>query len=136
MKYTNCIFCGKELTREQRKRNKFCSLDCSTRYKKESLLNNWLKTGKLNYKCNTMIKVNSVYRHYIENEQNNKCAICGISNNWNNKSLIFILDHIDGDSSNHSRSNLRLICPNCDSQLETYKSKNKKSSRNYRTSQK
>lgn len=27
---------------------------------------------------------------------------------------------------------MRLICPNCDSQLDTYKSKNKNSARNFR----
>lgn len=51
---------------------------------------------------------------------------------WNNKELKFILDHIDGNASNSCRENLRLICPNCDSQLDTYKSKNKNSARNAR----
>lgn len=50
---------------------------------------------------------------------------------WNDKELIFILDHIDGDASNNKRNNFRLICPNCDSQLDTYKSKNKNGSRYY-----
>lgn len=40
--------------------------------------------------------------------------------------------HLDGHSNNNGRSNLRLICPNCDSQLETFKSKNKHSDRTYR----
>ena len=70
-------------------------------------------------------------KKYILAEQNNKCAICGMANVWNNKELIFILDHIDGDASNNKRSNFRLICPNCDSQLDTYKSKNKNGSRYY-----
>ena len=33
---------------------------------------------------------------------------------WNGKPLVFILDHI----SHNERSNLRCICPNCDSQLD------------------
>lgn len=36
---------------------------------------------------------------------------------------------IDWNASNNKRENLRLICPNCDSQLETFKSKNKNSAR-------
>ena len=51
---------------------------------------------------------------------------------WNGKELHFVLDHIDGDASNNHQDNLRLICPNCDSQLDTYKSKNKNSARNSR----
>jgi len=43
-----------------------------------------------------------------------------------------VLDHIDGDSGHNARSNLRLICPNCDSQLPTYKSRNKGRGRAWR----
>lgn len=39
---------------------------------------------------------------------------------------------VDGHVSNNKRDNLRCICPNCDSQLDTYKSKNKNSDRIYR----
>lgn len=62
-------------------------------------------------------------------EQDGKCAICGCIPQHNNKPLVFVLDHIDGDASNNLRENLRLICPNCDSQLDTFKSKNKNSTR-------
>lgn len=76
--------------------------------------------------------VRGVIREYILNEQESKCAICGISNIWNEKPLKFILDHIDGNAANSARENVRLICPNCDSQLDTYKSKNKHSARSGR----
>ena len=45
------------------------------------------------------------------------------------KRITFYLDHINRDASQSNRENLRLICPNCDSQLDTYKSKNKNSKR-------
>ena len=62
-------------------------------------------------------------------EQDNKCAICGSPPEWNGKTLVFVLDHIDGDASNNIRENLRMVCPNCDRQLPTFKSKNKHSTR-------
>jgi riboflavin synthase alpha subunit len=34
------------------------------------------------------------------------------------------LDHIDGKRSNHKLENLRLLCPNCHSQTDTYRAKN------------
>ena len=62
-------------------------------------------------------------------EQQGKCAICGMPQEWNGNPLTFILDHIDGDATNNRRENLRCICPNCDSQLDTFKSRNKHSTR-------
>ena len=52
-----------------------------------------------------------------------ECELCGIED-WLGKRLAFELDHIDGNSSNHSLNNLRIICPNCHSQTETYRAKN------------
>ena len=54
-----------------------------------------------------------------------KCAICGICE-WQNKPLILQLDHINGDNKDNRLENLRLLCPNCHSQTETFCGKNKK----------
>ncbi len=51
------------------------------------------------------------------------CAICGISE-WMGGPISLELDHIDGDNRNRSVENLRLICPNCHSQTETYSGRN------------
>jgi hypothetical protein len=53
----------------------------------------------------------------------NVCSICGITE-WNNNPINMELDHIDGNRSNHKLENLRMLCPNCHSQTETYRSKN------------
>jgi 5-methylcytosine-specific restriction endonuclease McrA len=59
-----------------------------------------------------------------EGIKENKCDICGITE-WNGKLISMQLDHINGDSHNHKLENLRMICPNCHSQTETYCGKNK-----------
>ena len=53
-----------------------------------------------------------------------KCAVCGNTGKWNNKQLTLTLDHINGDHSDNRLENLRFICPNCDSQQDTYAGKN------------
>lgn len=54
----------------------------------------------------------------------NKCTCCGVTE-WQNKPLKMQLDHINGDNTNHKLENLRMICPNCHSQTDTYCGKNK-----------
>lgn len=63
-------------------------------------------------------------RLIAENIKANICEVCGITE-WNGISINMQLDHIDGNSHNHSLENLRMICPNCHSQTETYCGKNK-----------
>lgn len=54
------------------------------------------------------------------------CSLCPVENIWQGKPLVLHLDHIDGDNRNHSFENLRLLCPNCHSQTETYCGRNKR----------
>lgn len=56
-----------------------------------------------------------------------ECSICKISE-WQGSHIVLQLDHIDGNSKNHLKDNLRLLCPNCHSQTSTYAGKNKKAS--------
>ena len=90
---------------------------------------NWLITGDLGIKIGTTLR--GEMRNKLLEYYGNKCNICGIDS-WNGIKLVLILDHIDGNASNNNKENLRFVCPNCDSQLDTYKSKNKNSARSHR----
>ena len=52
------------------------------------------------------------------------CSVCKIEPMWQSKSLTLVLDHINGSNNDNRLENLRFVCPNCDSQLPTFKSKN------------
>ena len=58
-----------------------------------------------------------------EGYKEHKCESCGIEE-WMDNPISLELDHIDGDRTNHSLDNLRILCPNCHSQTSTYRGKN------------
>jgi hypothetical protein len=60
-----------------------------------------------------------------ENLLEYSCAICEIDE-YNGKDISLELDHINGIRHDHRFFNLRLLCPNCHSQTETYRSKKRK----------
>lgn len=122
-----CKVCGKKLVRNHK--NDLCAKHLKELQDKEKI-NKWLATGDTG--CGVATTLRNCIRHYILKSQDYKCAICGIDNVWQGQELHFILDHINGNASDNDKNNLRLICPNCDSQLPTYKSKNKNSARTHR----
>lgn len=56
------------------------------------------------------------------------CSICGQGRIWNGQPMPLILDHINGINNDNRIENLRFVCSNCDSQLPTYKSRNRRAS--------
>jgi 5-methylcytosine-specific restriction endonuclease McrA len=49
----------------------------------------------------------------------NECFECGLTH-WRGRKLSLHIDHINGVNNDHRLENLRLLCPNCHSQTETY----------------
>jgi 5-methylcytosine-specific restriction endonuclease McrA len=54
-----------------------------------------------------------------------RCERCKIVD-YNGEHISLELNHKDGNNANHCLENLELLCPNCHSQTETYRFKNKK----------
>jgi hypothetical protein len=53
----------------------------------------------------------------------NRCE-CGLESIWNGKPITLQLDHINGHYDDNRITNLRILCPNCHSQTETFAGKN------------
>ncbi|MEU1983850.1 HNH endonuclease [Nocardia sp. NPDC019395] len=114
-----CRGCSALLVKRSQKL--YCATRCQQAAQRQEKTRHWLATGEAD--------VGSYQGHYIRDylarAQEDRCAICMIGNEWCGAPLSFVLDHVNGESTDNRRENLRLICPNCDSQLPTYKSRNR-----------
>lgn len=68
-----------------------------------------VENGRMKTSC---LKSRLINERYLKNE----CEQCGINGMYNNKPIVLEMDHI--------LENLRILCTNCHSQTDTYKSKN------------
>lgn len=54
----------------------------------------------------------------------NQCYVCGQLPAWNGKPLTLQIDHINGIPDDNRLENLRMLCPHCHSQTETFAGRN------------
>lgn len=54
-----------------------------------------------------------------------RCELCGLTD-WQGHPVPLELDHITGNATDNRLENLRILCPNCHAQTETWCGRNKR----------
>ena len=125
---TPCLNCGKEPFGHT---YTYCSNACQHEYQFNVFIQKW-KNGEV-HGIRSLGLVSTQIKKYLRIKYRNKCGLCGWSKVNPKTGLVpLVADHIDGNWRNNIESNLRLLCPNCDSLSPTYAALNKGNGRKYR----
>ena len=118
--HKQCLNCENETINR-----KYCCFECSSEHKKQ------LKHDRIEETKNFDNKYGHVsMKKYLVMVNKGKCMECGNSE-WNGKPMPLEIHHINGKSKDNSLCNLMVLCPNCHTFTDTYKSKNTNSDREY-----
>lgn len=115
----DCIGCGTPTYN-----TKYCSVRCQQLVQYEQRVSEWLKfDGVFMLMAG---KTPAWIRRYLLAEADEKCTECG----WNGYhsitgKTVLQVDHINGDWTDYSRSNLRVLCPNCHALTPNFMALNK-----------
>jgi predicted RNA-binding Zn-ribbon protein involved in translation (DUF1610 family) len=120
----HCLNCGKEIPYRKSSKNKYCDNTCQREYEYKQYIERW-KNGEKNG-IKGEYGLSKYIRRYLLEKAEYKCEICG----WNEENpfthtIPLEIHHIDGDYANNKEENLQVLCPNCHSLTEAYKSHNK-----------
>ena len=146
-----CPTCSKLLLYEKR-RNTYCSSSCAAK------VTNTRRPSRLQgvcSKCKGKVRADRRYcgpcwegnnprnqnleeartdrtrRLILIREGGHVCSRCE-GTTWQGVPIPLELDHRDGDHRNNSRTNLRILCPNCHALTDTYKGRNRGNGRPFR----
>lgn len=123
-----CLMCGREPARAS---YKYCSNICQREFEYREYIQLW-RLGKV-HGLQSIGVVSGHIKRFLREKYTNRCVVCGWSMMNPVTGLVpLVADHINGDWQDNTESNLRLICPNCDSLTPTYAGLNRGRGRNGR----
>lgn len=114
-KQYNCLHCANLCFYSSSKTNKYCDNKCQGAHR-------WIKETIPKIEAGECREPFTLKKYLIEKFGEN-CFECGLGSTWQNKPLTLQLEHTDGNSDNNLPQNLKLLCPNCHSQTETFGSR-------------
>lgn len=95
-----------------------------SKYKKQQVTSSKERTNEevfiIGSKCNGQALIKRLLKNSLVDHE---CALCGLGPEWQGENLVLQLDHINGINTDNRIENLRILCPNCHSQTETYAGK-------------
>lgn len=115
-----CLNCNKDIPfKGYTQYHKYCNNQCQQSHRAK-LAYEKHKQNFFEGKCKSRPRI----RQILAEIRGYKCEVCGLSE-WQGKEIVLQVDHINGDPYNDSPENLRLICPNCHSQTNTFAGANR-----------
>ena len=115
----HCIVCGTQISHK----NKFCSVNCATKYKNLEMEKEILS--------GCVVSQRRLRKYLLQKV--GRCMSDSCCWDWSkNKDVALEIHHLDGNSDNNVLDNVILLCPNCHSLTDTYKARNTGNGRAYR----
>jgi 5-methylcytosine-specific restriction endonuclease McrA len=124
----NCLNCFNILTAKKWKNPKYCNIFCQHEFQYKKNIEDW-KSGSLSGYKGKNLQVTPWLRKYLQDSRGTQCCLCGWDDRHPDGAILTEIDHIDGDASNNSENNLRILCPNCHSKTLNFRNRNKNSKR-------